>query len=110
MGENIVELTTENFDSTINKGKWVIDFWTSWCAPCKIMAPHFDAAAKDFTGKVHFGKVNLDENYELAERFQIMSVPTTLFMNNRKILYGSVGAINKEQIIKFVHEYFNTGK
>jgi thioredoxin 1 len=104
MGENIVELNEQSFNSTVVKGKWVIDMWTEWCGPCKIMEPHFEAVACELKGKAHFGKVNVDDNYALAERFGIMSVPTTLFLKDGELVHISVGALSKEQIIELVKE------
>src|SRR3989338_4469870 len=61
MAENFVVLDSKNFDKMIAKGNWVVDFWASWCGPCKIMAPHFEAAAKELKGKVNFGKVDAEQ-------------------------------------------------
>ncbi len=106
MGENTVELTEKNFEKETKKGKWVIDFWASWCGPCKIMAPQFDAVAKELHGKVNFGKVNVDENYELANKFEVMSIPTTLLLENGEVVQASVGAMNKNQILETIDNTF----
>lgn len=107
MSEHTIELTEKNFDKETKKGKWVIDFWASWCGPCKIMAHHFDAVAKDFKGKINFAKVNVDENYELANKFEIMSIPTTLFLLDGEIVHASVGAMNKEQLSEVTENSFS---
>mgnify|MGYP001567704487 CR=1 FL=1 len=107
MSDNITELNEKNFSSTTKKGKWVIDFWAEWCGPCKIMAPHFESAAKELKGKIHFGKVNIEENYSLTEKYNIMSIPTTLFLLDGEVIHASVGAMNKSQIDEQIENNFN---
>jgi|SRR3989338_792065 len=106
MGKDIIELNEQSFEGAIAHGNWIVDMWASWCGPCKIMAPHFEAAAKDMKGEVHFAKVNIDENYELAQRFEIMSIPTLLLFKNGKVIHSEVGALNKEQIKGVIDENF----
>lgn len=106
MSGNIIEFNEKSFDSATMKGNWVVDFWAPWCGPCKIMAPYFEASAKEFKGKVNFGKVNVDDEYELAQKFSIMSIPTILFIKDGEVIHSQVGAINKEQIIKLIDENF----
>ena len=104
MNINILELTEKNFDAVVKKGNWIIDFWTVWCGPCKIMEPHFEAAALELKGKVKFAKVNVDENYALADQFGIMTVPTTLFFKDNELVEQTTGALTKEQILKKVRD------
>lgn len=104
MSKDILELTEGIFDASVKKGSWIIDFWTVWCGPCKLMAPHFEAAAKELKGKVQCAKVNVDENYALAERFGIMAVPTTLFFSNGELVEQTTGALTIEQILKKAKE------
>jgi len=106
MSENVAVLDSKNFDKLVAKGNWVIDFWAAWCGPCKIMAPHFEAAAKELKGKVNFGKVDAEHETELAQRFQIMSIPTMLFFKDKEQINRTVGAIDKEAIIKKIKENF----
>src|SRR3989344_1835920 len=95
-----------DFDSITVHGKWVIDFWAEWCIPCKIMAPHFESVAKEMYKEVHFGKVNVEENYSLAEKMDIRSIPTTVFLKNGEVVHMSVGALNKEQILAEINKAF----
>ena len=106
MSENLTELSNSNFDSQIKKGKWIVDFWAPWCGPCKIMSPHFEAAAKDFKGKINFAKVNIDENYEIANNFSVMSIPTIMFFSDGEVVHAEVGAMNKEQILENISNVF----
>ena|SRR3989344_221608 len=104
MGENVTELNVGSFDSSIAKGKWIVDFWAEWCGPCKIMAPHFEKAAAELKGKVNFGKVNVEENYDLSEKLKIMSIPTTILFKDGEVQHVTVGAMNKDQIKNLVEE------
>jgi len=106
MKENIKFLDSKNFDSFIRKGNSVVDFWAEWCGPCKIMAPHFEAAAKELSGKVGFGKVDVESEQELAERFQIMSIPTTIFFKDGEMVERIVGAVPKDNLMKIIKESF----
>ncbi len=105
MGD-LPQLTTKDFDATIAKGDWVIDFWAEWCGPCKIMAPHFEAVARESHGKVNFAKVDVDNNYDLADKFQVVSIPTTLVFHNGELVNRAVGALQKEQILTLVKDSF----
>ncbi len=107
MSSDVYELNEKNFNEKIKKGRWIIDFWTVWCGPCKIMAPHFDAAAKEMKEKFNFGKVNVDENFEIAERFGVMSIPTTIIFKDGEIIDQKTGAMtSKEEILKFISNNF----
>ena len=101
-----IELTTEKFDAAIKKGNWIVDFWASWCGPCKTMAPEFEAAAREMKGKVHFGKVNVEDSFELADKFNIMSIPTTMFFKHGSMVNAHTGALSKDHILKLLKENF----
>ncbi len=101
-----IELTTQDFDKSIKKGNWVVDFWASWCGPCKMMAPEFEAAARELKGKVHFGKVNVEDHFELSDKFNVMSIPTSMFFKDGKMVFAHSGAMSKDQILKLVQENF----
>ena len=104
--ENIAELG-DDFDLQIKKGRWVVDFSAEWCNPCKVMDPHFKEAAKELKGKVNFGKVDVESNQELSSRFEVMGIPTTIFFLDGEIVNRTVGAIDKENLIKLVRDSFN---
>ncbi|MCI6284524.1 thioredoxin [Selenomonas sp.] len=94
-----VEITSENFDSEVAsaQGKVLVDFWASWCGPCRMLSPIVDQVAGERTD-VKVGKVNVDEQTKLAEKFQIMSIPTLLVFENGKVTNQSVGLVPKEQV------------
>lgn len=99
-----IVLTAENFEAeVINSDKPVlIDFWASWCGPCRMLAPVIEELANEYEGMVKVGKVNVDDEPALAASFQIASIPTLLYFKEGKIAGSSVGVIPKEQIIEMI--------
>ena len=73
----------------------VVDFYADWCGPCKMMAPVIDELAGDYEGKARIGKLNTDENRNIATKYNIMSIPTILFIKNGEVVDTVVGAIPK---------------
>lgn len=94
-----VVLTDATFDSEVKKpGVILVDFWAAWCGPCLRVAPTLEAIAKEMAGQMRLGKLNVDENPRMAERFQVMSIPTMLVFKDGKLVDGIVGALPKSQI------------
>ncbi|MFI5448976.1 MAG: thioredoxin [Candidatus Bathyarchaeia archaeon] len=92
-------VSDRNFDQTIKSYPLVvIDCWAVWCAPCRAIAPIVDQLAKDYSGKMVFGKLNVDENPETRDRFGIMAIPTLLVMKDGKEVDRIVGALPKNQL------------
>lgn len=102
---NIKELTKKDFNEFISNGDVVVDFWAEWCGPCKLMEPHYEKAAQE-EKNIKFGKVNVEEAPELAERFQVMSIPTTIFFKNGEQVDRTVGALSKDMIISRIKDNF----
>ena len=96
---SVITITNENFnEEVINSAKPVLlDFWASWCGPCRMVAPIVDEIAEE-RGDIKVGKVNVDEQPELASKFGVMSIPTLVVMENGKIKNQVVGARPKNQI------------
>ncbi|MEM3576940.1 MAG: thioredoxin [Candidatus Bathyarchaeia archaeon] len=92
-------LTDSNFDSVISKNALaLIDFWAPWCGPCRALAPTIDELCKEYAGKIFIGKLNVDENPQTAERFQVFSIPTLVLMKNGKEVDRIVGLVPKNRI------------
>jgi thioredoxin 1 len=101
MSENAkyVTLTEENFDRVLSENSVVaVDFWATWCGPCKMIAPVIEELANDFDGKAIIGKVDVDENEPLAMRFGIMSIPTVLIFKDGEMVDKHVGFRQKTQL------------
>lgn len=100
---SVITITAENFDEVMNTDKKVlVDFWASWCMPCKMMSPVIDQVAEE-NDSFLVGKVNTDEQQELAVRFGVMSIPTLLVFEKGKVINQSVGVIPKEEVLALVH-------
>jgi thioredoxin 1 len=94
-----VEVTDKTFDETIRNNQLVVvDCWAPWCGPCQMVAPIIEELAKQYAGKVLFGKLNVDENPLIAMRYGIMGIPTLLFFKNGELVDRIVGAIPKQML------------
>ena len=98
-----VTLTQENFQTEVldAKGTVLVDFWAAWCGPCRMLSPVVDEVAAELPG-VKVGKVNIDEQPDLAAQFDVMSIPTLVVFKDGKTVNQSVGVIPKEAILKMV--------
>ena len=94
-----IVITKENFDSEVLKaeGTVLVDFWATWCGPCRMLSPIVDEVASE-RPDVKVGKINVDEQPELAQQFGIMSIPTLLVFKNGEKVQESVGLIPKEKV------------
>ena len=97
----VVALTKENFDAEVAQGKALIDFWASWCGPCRILSPVVDEIAEENDG-FKVCKVDVDDQPELAQRFGVMSIPTLVVMKDGAAVSTSVGVRPKEEILKMI--------
>ena len=97
--EKPIIVSDRNFDQTLKTYPVVVvDCWATWCAPCRAIAPIVEQLAKEYSGKVVFGKLNVDENPETTQRFGIMAIPTLLVMKDAKEVDRIVGALPKSQL------------
>lgn len=86
------KVTKENFKEIINTDKPVLlDFWASWCMPCRMIAPSIENISEKYAGKAIVGKVNIDEQRSLAEQFGVMSIPSVFVIKNGKVISSAVG-------------------
>ena len=100
-----MKLTTENYNETVKntKGLLVVDFWASWCGPCRMMAPIIDELEAEMPD-VTFAKVNIDEEVQPALENNITSIPTLLFVKDGEVINKSVGVVSKDQLISMINE------
>ena len=99
-----VELTKENFEETVTKNDMVIvDFWASWCGPCKSFAPVFESASEQHKDIV-FGKINADNEQELAGSFSIRSIPFVMLFREKVVLFAQAGALPAEGLESVIRQ------
>jgi len=95
------KFTNENFEEEVVKSDIpvLVDFYADWCGPCKMMGPVVEKLAEEYDGKVKVGKVNVDEQEELAARFNVMSIPFFAFIKDGKMVDSSLGATSKDALV-----------
>ena len=96
-----ITLIKENFVAEVLESElqFLVDFWASWCGPCKMLAPTVAEIAEEYSGKVKVGKVNVDEEDELSREYGIVSIPTVILFKDGKPAKSSVGLVPKENLV-----------
>lgn len=100
-----VVLNEDNFDNTVASGLVLVDFWATWCGPCKMLAPTIDAIATEYKDRVVVGKVDVDENEAIARRFGIMSIPTLFLFKDGEVVEKLVGYRLKMEFEQLLNKY-----
>ena len=95
---NAADLTKDNFDASIASGISLVDFWASWCGPCRMMGPILDGVAADFAGKASVYKVNVDDEGELAQQFSISSIPALILFKDGAEVKRYIGVTQKTEL------------
>lgn len=97
-------ITSENFEQEVLKAEKtvLVDFWAEWCGPCRMLSPVVDQVAEELGDQITVGKVNVDEQPDLAQKFGIMSIPTLLVFKNGSVVQTSVGVRPKQEIMNLV--------
>jgi len=103
--KNIVILTTANFADETAKGVVMVDFWATWCMPCKAMSPVIEEIASQTIGKVKVGKVDIDQNGPLANRFGIQSIPSVMIFKDGQLMETFVGVQSKAALVNALSKY-----
>jgi thioredoxin 1 len=100
MAEGLVEFTDANWEKEVLKSETpvLVDFWAVWCGPCRQIAPVVEDLAREYKGKVKVGKLNVDENENVAQTYKILSIPTIMFFKNGKEAGKIVGAVPKSKM------------
>lgn len=101
---SVITITSKNFEEEVSKSDVpvLLDFWASWCGPCKMVSPIVDEIAEDLGSTAKVGKINVDEEPELAQAFSIMSIPTLIVIHNGKLVNRVVGVRSKEEILAMI--------
>ena len=105
--QKITTINKDNFKSAVleNKAPVLVDFWAEWCGPCRMVAPIVDQLAEAFDGRVAVGKVNIDEQEELAAQFGVMSIPTFLVFKDGSVVDKMVGALPRPQLEQMLNKH-----
>ena len=106
-GSHTLEFSDQNFEEDVLKSPQpvLVDFWATWCGPCRMMSPTVDAIAAEYAGRAKVGKLNVDENLTVASRYGIRSIPTLLLFKAGQIQEQVVGAAPKDVINRLLDKY-----
>lgn len=102
--DKVLTVTLDNFEEEVENSSLpvLVDFWADWCGPCKMIAPIIEQLADEFDGKVKIAKVNVDDNRDLAMRYQVMSIPTLILFKDGEVVNQAVGAKPKGELAKML--------
>jgi len=112
MATGIVNLSTATFDEAVSgtDAPIVVDFWAEWCGPCKMITPVLEELASELVDQVTIAKLNVDDNPEVAMRFNVMSIPTLLVFQGGEVRKRLVGAKGKSQLLQELDEFLVTSR
>jgi len=104
--DNVIILDSSNFESEVIQSDIpvLIDFWASWCGPCRMIAPIIEQLADEFKGKIKVGKINVDEQRELTGKYKVMSIPTLILFKNGQVVDQIIGARPKGELERFIQK------
>lgn len=102
--EDVKTFTDQNFSAEVLNSPTLtlVDFWATWCAPCKLIAPHVEDMARIYKGRLQVGKVDIDHNQRVAQQYEVRSIPTLLLFRGGKVVGQLVGAVPKAKMEQFV--------
>ena len=96
--DKVPELSEGEFEGFVKEGFVLIDFFAEWCMPCVMMAPVIDELSEKFKGKINFGKINVDDNQALAQKFEVRSIPNMILFKDGKPVERFVGAVSEDEL------------
>ena len=103
--DKVPELTNGEFEAFAKKGLVFVDFFAEWCMPCLMMAPVIDDLSEKFKGKVSFGKVNVEDNQMIAQKFNVSSIPNMVLLKDGKMIDRFIGAVSQEDLENKLNKY-----
>lgn len=108
MAGNVLELSEDNFKEVVLKSDKpvIVDFWATWCMPCKMLAPTVEEIANESKGRYKVAKLNIDDAMDVATELSVMNIPTLIFFSNGQEVARMVGAASKRDILKKIEEVF----
>lgn len=101
----------ENFEKEVLQSEIpvMVDFWATWCVPCRLIAPIVERLAEKYAGRLKVAKLDVDRNQELAIRYQVMSIPTLLFFKNGQVVDRIIGAVKEQEIVQKIESLLQQG-
>lgn len=101
----MINLTNENFEKEVisSKKPILVDFWASWCGPCQMIAPIVEEISNELSERIEVGKLNVDEQPEIAIKYDVMSIPTLILFKDGKVVNTIIGYHSKEEILEFIN-------
>ncbi|MDW2800047.1 thioredoxin [Clostridium boliviensis] len=101
---SVLKITKDNFEKEVMQSDKpiLLDFWASWCGPCKMVGPVVEQVAKETADAARVGKINVDEEQELAQAFKVMSIPTLVVMKEGKVVKSTVGVQSKQTLLSML--------
>ena len=107
MSQNTVTLTDGSWETDVLKSDVpvLVDFWAEWCGPCRMVGPTVDAIAEEFKGKLKVGKLNVDDNGDVAMRYQVRGIPMFLLFKGGQVVEQKVGAMGKGDFLKMIEKH-----
>jgi thioredoxin 1 len=110
LNKDVVVLTDANWKQEVSESKVpvLVDFWAEWCPPCRMIAPSVEALASQYAGRAKVGKLNVDENPEVSEAFDIRSIPTLLVIKDGKVVGQQIGAVPRARIAAMLEGQLET--
>ncbi len=97
-----IHLTEQNFEQEVLKSEIpvLVDFWAEWCGPCRMIGPTIEELAEEFAGRAKIAKLNVDEAQQLAMKYNVMSIPTLLFIKDGEVVDQVIGVVSKDHLVK----------